>query len=217
MNQEYPLGYRSRAAFALFTVFLVGAFARGITLPSGFTDELVATVGAPTALAFTPDGRLLITTQPGQLRVFQNGALVATPALNLATTGAICSNSERGLLGVAVDPAFTPTSNNFIYLYYTFNRGGGTCVNRVSRFTLSTTNVASGELVLIDNIPSPAGNHNAGDVQFGKDGYLYVSVGDGGCDYAGGGCAGSNDAARDQHSLVGKILRITKAGGIPAG
>jgi glucose/arabinose dehydrogenase/PKD repeat protein len=215
MNTEYPLGYRSRAAFALVIVFLVGAFARGITLPSGFTDELVAAVGAPTALAFTPDGRLLITTQPGQLRVFQNGALVATAALNLATTGAICSNSERGLLGVAVDPAFTPTSNNFIYLYYTFNRAG-TCVNRVSRFTLSTTNVASGELVLIDNIPSPAGNHNAGDVQFGKDGTLYVSVGDGGCDYAGGGCAGSNDAARDQHSLVGKILRITKTGGIPA-
>ena len=152
MNQEYPLGYRSRAAFALFIVFLVGAFARGITLPSGFTDELVATVGAPTALAFTPDGRLLITTQPGQLRVFQNGALVATAALNLATTGAICSNSERGLLGVAVDPAFTPTSNNFIYLYYTFNKSG-VCeqntsrspVNRVSRFTLPSTNVIDPE------------------------------------------------------------------------
>ena len=53
--------------------------------------------------------------------------------------------------------------------------------------------------MLVDNIPSPAGNHNAGDLQFGKDGNLYVSVGDGGCDYAGdSGCAGQNDAARDR-------------------
>ena len=99
-------------------------------------------------------------------------------------------------------------------MYYTFNRAG-TCVNRVSRFVLSASNVASNEFILIDNIPSTAGNHNAGDVQFGKDGYLYVSVGDGGCDYAGGGCAGANDASRDQNSLVGKILRITRDGGIP--
>ena len=71
--------------------------------------------------------------------------------------------------------------------------------------------------MLIDNIPSPAGNHNGGDVQFGKDGNLYVSVGDGGCDYAGNsGCAGLNDAARDEHVLVGKILRITPSGAIPA-
>ncbi|HZI64923.1 MAG TPA: PQQ-dependent sugar dehydrogenase [Thermoanaerobaculia bacterium] len=219
MTREYPPGYRSRPATAISLILLAGVVAAstpaaGITLPAGFTDELVATVGAPTALAFTPDGRLLITTQPGQLRVYQNGALVGTAALNLAANGAICSNSERGLLGVAVDPAFAPTINNYVYLYYTFNRAG-TCVNRVSRFTLSTSNVASGETVLVDNIPSTAGNHNAGDVQFGSDGTLYVSVGDGGCDYAGGGCAGSNDAARDQHSLVGKILRITKAGGIP--
>ena len=219
MTRQYPFGYRSRPATAISLILLAGVVAAstpaaGITLPAGFTDELVATIGAPTALAFTPDGRLLITTQPGQLRVYQNGALVGTAALNLAANGAICSNSERGLLGVAVDPAFAPTINNYVYLYYTFNRAG-TCVNRVSRFTLSTSNVASGETVLVDNIPSTAGNHNAGDVQFGSDGTLYVSVGDGGCDYAGGGCAGSNDAARDQHSLVGKILRITKAGGIP--
>jgi len=219
MKKDPRLESGPRLAVALLTLLLAGVGAASppagaITLPAGFTDELVANVGAPTALAFTPDGRLLITTQPGQLRVYQNGALVGPAALDLAAAGLICSNSERGLLGVAVDPAFAPTSNNFIYVYYTFNRAG-TCVNRVSRYTLSTSNVASSPTVLIDNIPSPAGNHNAGDVQFGKDGYLYVSVGDGGCDYAGGGCAGSNDAARDQHSLVGKILRITRDGTIP--
>src|SRR6266545_151152 len=142
---------RTTTIFVLGISAIAAAESAGaITLPPGFTDELVAAVGSPTALAFTPDGRLLITTQPGQLRVYQNGALVGTPALDL--TGAICSNSERGLLGVAVDPNFTTPSNNFIYVYYTFNRAG-ICVNRVSRYTLSSSNVASGQTVLIDNIP----------------------------------------------------------------
>jgi glucose/arabinose dehydrogenase/PKD repeat protein len=223
MREEFTSGRRrairnrlpEAAAFVLVFCAVLASTAGAIVLPSGFTDEQVTPLAAPTALAFTPDGRLLITTQPGQLRVYQNGGLVGTPALNLASPNVICSNSERGLLGVAVDPAFATPSNNFIYLYYTFNRAG-TCVNRVSRWVLSTANVASNETVLIDNIPSTAGNHNAGDVQFGRDGYLYVSVGDGGCDYASpNNCAGANDAARDQHSLVGKILRITRDGMIP--
>jgi glucose/arabinose dehydrogenase len=189
--------------------------------PADFSDTLVATVGSPTALAFTPDGRMLITTQLGRLYIYQNGALVTTPALDLSSR--ICSNSERGVLGVAVHPSFA--TNRYIYLYYTFKKNGvctnnasDSPVNRVARFTLSASNVVdpASELVLIDNINSTAGNHNAGDLQFGKDGNLYISVGDGGCDYAGSGCAGSNDAAREQHTLLGKILRITGDGAIPS-
>jgi hypothetical protein len=64
---------------------------------------------------------------------------------------------------------------------------------------------------------STAGNHNAGDVKFGKDGYLYITIGDGGCDYVSPfGCQDGNFAARDRHTLTGKILRITRDGGIPA-
>jgi glucose/arabinose dehydrogenase len=190
--------------------------------PAEFTNTLIASVPSPTALAFTPDGRLLIASQLGRLYVYEDGSLVSTPALNLGST--VCTNSERGLLGVAVDPAFQ--ANGFIYLFYSFNRFGGCSfnattgpVNRVSRFTLSASNqvVAGSELVLIDNILSTGGNHNAGDLQFGRDGYLYVSVGDGGCDYAGNsGCGGANDAARDSHVLLGKILRIAPNGSIPS-
>ncbi len=204
-------------AGGLATVIL-GAAPAAAAVPAGFSDELVASLGGPTALAFAPDGRILVATQGGTLRVIQNGSLLATPAVNLASK--ICANSERGLLGVAVDPAFA--SNGFVFLYYSFNKAGdcgsGT-VNRVARFVMSG-NTLSGEVVVVDNIPSPAGNHNAGDLQFGKDGALYVSVGDGGCDYPGGtpsGCAGSNNAARDRNVLVGKILRIDRNGGIPAG
>ncbi|MGH2795002.1 MAG: PQQ-dependent sugar dehydrogenase, partial [Actinomycetota bacterium] len=194
-------------------------------VPAGFVDELVATLGAPTAMVFTPDGRLLITTQQGRVRVFAGGALQATPALDLAAQGVICSNSERGLLGIALDPQFS--SNGFVYLYYTFNKGDAACptgnatkpVNRVARFTMSGNTISfASQLVLIDNIHSYAGNHNAGDLSFGKDGNLYISVGDGGCDFLPpNGCAGSNSAARRFNHLLGKILRITKDGAIPAG
>ena len=201
-------------AAAYVGILLLAAPAALATVPAGFSDVLVTNVGGPTALAFTPDGRLLIAQQSGSLRVFENGSLLATPAITFPST-AICTNSERGLLGVAVDPAFA--ANGYLYLFRTFKTAGGSCVNRVSRFTMSGNTVsAASELVLIDNMPSPAGNHNGGDVQLGKDGTLYISIGDGGCDYAGGGCAGSNDAARDEHVLTGKILRITTTGEIPA-
>jgi glucose/arabinose dehydrogenase len=200
--------------------FLAGAWISPAvaTVPAGFSDSLVANVGSALALAFTPDGRLLVTTQGGTLRVIQNDALLATPALTFGDE-TICTNSERGLLGVAVHPAFA--TNHYIYLFYSFEQPGPgdetPCVNRVSRFTLPDSNVIdpASELLLIDNMPSPNGNHNAGDLQFGKDGFLYVSIGDGGCDYAGGGCAGANDAARDQHTLTGKVLRVTDDGNIP--
>ena len=160
-------------------------------LPNGFTDTFVANVESPTDLAFTPSGRLLVTTQFGEVRVIDGETELAQPALDL--TGVLCTADEMGLLGAVVDPAFA--SNGFVYLYYTRSKSG-TCVNRVSRFTMSGATIGpASELVLVDEIPA-TGNHNAGDLAFGNDGYLYVSVGDGGCDYAGGGCAGENDASR---------------------
>ena len=180
-------------------------------VPASFTDTLVATVDNPTSLAFAPNGRILVTTQFGALRVIANDVLLTQPALDLSA--AVCTNAEQGLLGVDVDPAFS--TNGFVYLYYTRNLGG-TCLNRVSRFVMSGDVISpASETVLIDGIPSPDGQHNAGDLHFAKDGYLYVSVGDGSCDYDGGGCAGGNDASRDQHVLLGKILRITSTGAVP--
>ena len=198
-------------------------------LPPGFVEERVASVFAPVALDFTPDGRLLVASKSGQLHVFdQNGTALASPALNIGPK--VCSgDTERGLLGVAVDPNFGQSGHNYVYVYYTFKKHGvcpdhkpannNNPVNRVSRFAMSGNTVnENSEEVLIDNIPSPNGNHNAGDVKFGKDELLYVSVGDGGCDYAEPKtCQYENDAARDRHILLGKVLRITRTGDIPSG
>jgi glucose/arabinose dehydrogenase len=222
------------AAVFLATVLLavVGTEkpAEAATLPAGFEDQVVvAGVPEPMDLAFIPDGRMLIASADGQLRVYKNGQLVQTPALDLLRATKICNTGEHGLSAVAVDPNFS--TNGYVYLFYTFNKSGGTCptgdqwdptnpnqpVNRISRFVMSgdTINPAS-ETVLIDNIPT--GNfHSGSGLGFGKDSFLYISVGDGFCDYAGNsGCGGQNNASRDPNVLVGKILRITRNGDIPS-
>ncbi len=196
-------------------------FARpAMPLPDDFQDSPVADVPAPTALAFTPDGRMLVTSKPGKLWVHEEGG---QPSEALDISSRVCANSERGLLGVAVDPDFA--NNGYVYLYYTFKKYGR-CpqkepgnrrnpVNRVSRFVMSGDAVdPTSEEVLIDNIPSPNGNHNAGDLHFGKDGYLYVSVGDGGCS-GPKRCQYKNNNARKSHVLLGKVLRIEPDGDIP--
>ena len=218
-------------------ILLLGLLTSGLTagvappaaaavVPAGFSDTQVARVPAPTAIAFTADGRMLVTEQAGRLRVrTAAGTLLATPALDL--TAKVCLSGERGLLGVTVDP---DPATRAIYLFYTA-RGSAGCPasqtgtpagapsNRVSRFVLRDDNVVdpASERVLLAGIPTPAGNHNAGDLHVGKDGYLYVSTGDGGCDYAGdSGCGGVNDATRDRNVLLGKILRVVRTTGAPA-
>ena len=102
-------------------------------------------VPRPLALAWTPDGRMLIATHAGFVRVYQNGALVSNPALDLRSK--MCRSNEWGMNGMAVDPDFA--NNHYIYIYYTFNKFGNACptddpaspVNRVSRFVLGNNNV----------------------------------------------------------------------------
>ena len=211
------LTLRSAAIVMLSAVSTLAPAAHGQSLPAGFTDTLVVAVPAPTAMAFAPDGRVLVTSQNGSLRVAKARALLATPALSFdagTATGdpKICTGGEQGLLGVAVDPQFA--INKFVYLYYTA-RNGSDCsspnytaanppdttvdgsdsafnrkANRVSRFTFGTVANAdvidpATERVLVDRMPARGTNHNAGDVHFGNDGFLYISVGDGGTDYNG--------------------------------
>ncbi|HEY8718106.1 MAG TPA: PQQ-dependent sugar dehydrogenase [Pengzhenrongella sp.] len=194
---------------------------------AGFSDTLVASVSSPTAIAFMPDGRMLITDKGGRLRVRTTaGTLLAASALDISSR--ICVGLERGLLGVAIDP---DAATRAIYLFYTARGTNTTCpssqtgnpvgapVNRVSRFVLGDNNVVdpASETILLDGIYTPAGDHNAGDLNIGKDGYLYVTTGDGGCDYAGNsGCGGTNDASRDRNVLNGKILRVDRTTGAPA-
>jgi len=153
-------------------------------------------------MEFAPDGRVFVAEKAGRLRVIKNGALLSTSFLTVS----VDSFSERGLLGVAFDPSFA--TNRFVYVYYT--RSTIPIKNRLSRFTASATNLdvaqTGSEVVLLDNIPSDAGNHNGGAIHFGRDGKLYVAIGDGGITHTN---------AQDLGSLSGKLLRLNPDGTIP--
>jgi len=178
-------------------------------LPPGFTRVQVATgLSLPTAFAFK-DGQIFVTEKnSGQVRIVRpDGSLRPLPLLTVSVT----NNSERGLLGIALDPDFA--TNKFIYIYYTTGPNAlgysGSPKNRVSRFRfVPGTATAVEEIIIVDNIPSDAGNHNGGDIQFGFDGFLYIAVGDGGQFHGD---------ALTLTTLRGKILRVWAIdGGSPA-
>ncbi len=172
-----------------------------ITVPSGFLDEIYASgLDGATAMQFAPDGRLFVTEQSGRLRVIKGGTLLPTPALSLS----VDDNGERGLLGIAFDPAFA--SNGHLYVYYTTSSGG--THNRLSRFTASGDVVAPGsEVVLVDfDRLSGATNHNGGAIHVGVDGKLYVAVGDN----------ASGSQAQSLGNRHGKMHRLNLDGSIPS-
>jgi glucose/arabinose dehydrogenase len=151
-------------------------------------------------MEFAPDGRLFVSQQGGRLRVIKNGVLLANPFVTIV----VDSHGDRGLIGMAFDPAFT--TNHFVYVYYTTP----TPVphNRVSRFTAAgDLAVAGSEKVLID-LPNLGTEiiHNGGSIHFGADGKLYIAVGDN----------VQGVVAQSMTSLLGKVLRLNRDGTIPA-
>src|SRR4028119_1321402 len=82
--------------------------------PGCARSQVAGGLASPTAMEFAPDGRLFVAEQRGTLRVVKSGANLAT---FLDISGRVDSAGERGLLGLAFDPAFS--NNHYVYLYYT--------------------------------------------------------------------------------------------------
>jgi glucose/arabinose dehydrogenase len=208
---------RHLGTLALAALAALAAPAQAGTPAPGFTDTLVVGgLNTPTAIAFLPDGKLLITEKGGNLVLFDGSSTTTLVTIS------VCSGSEMGLLGVAVDPEFS--ANGFIYLYRT-KAGAGGCgtstgrFNQVVRVTMSGGSVSLGSLVeLLSGIATDNGNHDGGVLRIGPvDQKLYVGAGDSGNgDNQGGPGSSTNPYSQDLTSLNGKVLRLNLDGSAPA-
>ena len=172
-----------------------------VTVTEGLTN--------PWGLAFLPDGRMLVTEKPGRLRIVSaDGRQLSEPVAGLP---AVDARGQGGLLDVALDPAFQ--KNQIVYWSYA-EPGASQGMNN--------TAVAKGRLVdgaapRVENVqvifhqaPSlNSGAHFGGRLVFGRDGTLFVTMGD-------RSATPGRMQAQQMDSLIGKIARINTDGSVPA-
>ncbi len=161
-------------------------------------QPVVSGLALPVAIMHAGDasGRLFITQQPGQVRIFNGTQLLPTAFLDISTLVSCCG--ERGLLSLAFHPQYTV--NGFFFVNYTDTTGATV----VARYRVSAdpnlADPASAEVIV--RVPQPFANHNGGQLQFGPDGFLYIGMGD------GGSAGDPDDRAQDLQDLLGKLLRL---------
>src|SRR5262249_53484159 len=117
----------------LLTVLLsVSRVAAAPVLPTGFYDEVVAAgLDLPTAMAWLPDGRILVVEQKTtRVRLVVKGMLVAAPLLTVPDVELL--QNEEGLVGLALDPAYP--ARPYVYLYFMH---AGTSTNWLVMYTLT--------------------------------------------------------------------------------
>lgn len=190
-------------------------------------------LGAPIALASIPDGsgRLLIAEQAGVIHVLdQSGKKSGQPFLDLREKIVALGKGmeERGLLGLALHPQFK-ANRKFYVVYSTPRRTNAPPqwdhTQRLSEFKTAGADFTSADPTserIVLEIDEPDWNHNSGRLAFGPDGFLYISVGDGGAHNDVGDVKRGrehppegNGQRLDTH--LGKVLRLDIEGGTPYG
>jgi putative heme-binding domain-containing protein len=177
-----------------------------LDLPAGFAATVITQgLTGCTALEVAADGRVFVCEQTGALRVVKGDKLLAEPFVRLP----VDSTWERGLIGVTVAPDFPKTPH--VFVCYIAAKPYPHHV--ISRFTAKGDAAEPGsEKILFEgddqrklggNVPA---GHQGGAVHFGKDGKLFVSIGE----------QTAEKPAQDLHSLLGKMLRLNPNGSIPA-
>jgi len=201
---------RKMQVFLLITMLLSSLIlplptrVQAATLPPGFQESIVFSgLTNPTNVRFAPDGRVFVAEKSGIIKVFDN--LTDTTPTVFADLRTNTHNFwDRGMLGMALDPAFP--ANPYVYVLYAYDASiggtaprwgtvGGTsdgcptppgatsdgCLvsGRLSRLEAAGNVMTGSEQVLIEDWCQQFPSHSVGDLVFGEDGALYVSAGDG--------------------------------------
>lgn len=198
-------------------------------VPGGFQNEdFAGDLDFPTYALPLPDGRVLIGQKNGIIKVWQNGAVLATPLITIPNVNTF---QDRGLISMAIDPNFA--TNHYLYVAYTYDVNPsdfeGPKTARVVRYTMNgNTAPLSSQIIILgsvggtaanpscngqpvgaDCMPSDGRTHTVGDMHFLPDGTLMISAGEGASDLNV-----NDNAMRAQNldSLGGKFLRVTATG-----
>ena len=166
-------------------------------------EVIISGLDLPTNIEFLPDGSMLIGELAGKIKRLPAGSTQLQPTLFLSISNIGTTLGQQGLMDIELDPSFA--TNGFYYVFYTL---GSPNRDRVSRFTANTTRtgtVAGSEFVLWQDPVDANAEHHGGDLSFGPDGKLYVTVGD------------HFDASVSQvlNSPRGKVLRLNSDGTVP--
>jgi glucose/arabinose dehydrogenase len=186
-----------RLSPALLALAFVAAGAAPAASAARTKPELVAgDLAFPTNMALAPDGRIFYTEkETGDIRIIADGDVLSEPFAHLD----VVVGSETGLLGIALHPDFA--ADPWVYVYYT---DAADDRNRMIRI-LADGDIGTDRQNMIDGLSASHGYHNGGDLVFGLDGTLFLSVGEG----------HEADRAQDPNDIGGKVIRIEADGNLP--
>ena len=161
---------------------------------------LASGLAYPWALAFLPNGDMLISERAGHLRMLRDGKLDPSP---IPGGPDVVLGGQGGLLDIALHPRFAET--HLVYLSYS-GAGAGGSGTEVARGRLVEDRLVDLKTILVVQPKSPGVRHYGSRLLFGRDGRLYVTTGE----------RGDRNRAQDLGDLAGKVLRISDDGAIPS-
>ncbi len=164
-------------------------------------ETLVRGLEHPWALAFLPDGRLLVTERPGRLRLLEPPDLRPSPPL--PGVPEVWARGQGGLLDLALDPDFA--ANRLVYLSYAAAGPDGRAGTRVGRGVLEGGRLRDFAPIFVANARTATGRHFGCRLVFDRAGHLFATLGD----------RGHRALAQDLASHAGKVVRLWPDGSVP--
>lgn len=163
-------------------------------------ENVVGGLEHPWGMAFLPDGRFLVTEEPGTLNVYdpESGELSV-----VAGTPKVYSEGQGGLLDVAVDPEFK--NNRFIYLSYAKAGPDGSATTALGRGKLVHGQLEGFEVIFLEQPWITGPNHFGGRIEFSPEGKIFLTLGE----------RFQFEPAQDLSSHLGTIVRINRDGSVP--